>query len=44
MPAPLSSPLHDILRYDDMAVKFLFEHYYVSLPKIICRILKIAKT
>lgn len=31
MPAPLSSPLHDILRYDDMAVKFLFEHYYVSL-------------
>ena len=31
MPAPLPSSLHDILRYDDVAVKFLFEHYYVSL-------------
>lgn len=31
MPAPSPSPLHDILRYDDVAVKFLFEHYYVPL-------------
>ena len=31
MPAPSPSPLHDILRYDDVAVKFFFEHYYVPL-------------
>ncbi len=31
MSAPAPPPLHDILRYDDVAVKLLFEHYYVPL-------------
>lgn len=31
MSVPLLFSLQDILRYDDVAVKLLFEHYYVSL-------------
>ncbi len=31
MPAKRPLSLDDILRYDDAAVKFLFEHYYVQL-------------